>query len=847
MADTMAVTPASGPDALSRIPGNVRTEQEAAAEAQDEATRDGLEDMSVVARLNLTGLQGPDYNDETLAGLGSDVPAPRVMAPPPKVRPPQWLAPPPPPPPVDNYGPVNEVDSEADLEDEIAGNYDIRLSKLQEFIAMEQGMQKNCRSLPVTLALWLTFVMLIFHHGQALASYKAANYIEQTVQAAQTMAPIALDADATTPRRSLRLGDIHYIEDILPWTEDGLIKTLTSDGTTGHGQLAKGAQAVINFVRITQTRGVNTSLCSHLTPVLQELHGGGCHPALGAVTAYGGMNVTSKDDAFRPQGENTLVAWIEMGRLNTTISERFHMLNEGGWLDMNTQEVLIEAILLAPEAYVWSLLTVSFKLHREGLMEQTVKVQPIRGDIYSNWLNALFDLAWVVVLAALLVSAITSALHANLTGTLMRHVFDVFVWLDWSCLVAGFLLGLFFWVLVWELETFVVEVIASGNSIPAYPVFEAPQSMEIEMIIKNREFQDRLSEQLNNFRYLCETTEMHRLFSFWYSMALAGRFLRGFAGQPRIAVLIQVFSFSADFLYHYMVVGIVVFASFTLGGYVLFGEQLLGYSTFGYSINSVLGVLFGRYEYEDLHGVAPLTAAFWYWTLFVIVFLLLLSILMAAVIHRYIDVQRRLGEPGASIAQQAAEMYRVFRFRKTYEGVQKSIPYEALLAATSQDMDEREISRTGRLKVDRRLRTRNDLGKEAVDMKVDVDFLKSAGCDETTAEHLLDRITRWRNSISMANSPEHRLVVQLAQHMTHCMKHSGEVRERTLTRVNFAASSVDRMDIKHAKCCAMARRLKKVQDLPSGWTVHHDAEGRRYLRQNETGLTSWTLPKTVNS
>jgi hypothetical protein len=313
-----------------------------------------------------------------------------------------------------------------------------------------------------------------------------------------------------------------------------------------------------------------------------------------------------------------------------------------------------------------------------------------------------------------------------------------------------------------------------------------------------------------------------------------------------MAVMIRALVFAVDFFIHFMVVGFIAFMSFTLAGYILFGEQLYGWSTAGMSITSLFSVLFSRFEYNDLHSVAPITAACWFWGCYVFIVIFLMNVLLAAVVHRYSDVQRRLGEPGNGVFEQLREMLRELAFLTTYEGAQKSIPYDLLLMSLMQEdgMNERQARKAANLKLDRRLRTRKDLAKEEADPKVDVAYLQELGCDETTAEHLLERCQHWCNRIAMTADPAHHLVVEVAKHMHKASNQAEGLRERLRSQVNFAASKVDKIDLKHAKCYSVAKRVRKAQIPPVGWTVHYDAEGRRYLRHEQSGLTSWTLPKT---
>lgn len=39
-------------------------------------------------------------------------------------------------------------------------------------------------------------------------------------------------------------------------------------------------------------------------------------------------------------------------------------------------------------------------------------------------------------------------------------------------------------------------------------------------------------------------------------------------------------------------------------------------------------------------------------------------------------------------------------------------------------------------------------------------------------------------------------------------------------RVDRAAQSADRVDVKHAKCAALAKRLRRAQQIPAGTRKH---------------------------
>merc|ERR1711881_814296 len=109
-----------------------------------------------------------------------------------------------------------------------------------------------------------------------------------------------------------------------------------------------------------------------------------------------------------------------------------------------------------------------------------------------------------------------------------------------------------------------------------------------------------------------------RLIALGYNMIIVALFFRGFTGQPRIAVILQTISQVAMFMFHYLIVFVIVMANFIVSGYILFGEQLENWSTFGKATCSAVLMLFGRFDYTEFHDVEPFNAAIWFTSFFVI-------------------------------------------------------------------------------------------------------------------------------------------------------------------------------------------------------------------------------------
>ena len=293
------------------------------------------------------------------------------------------------------------------------------------------------------------------------------------------------------------------------------------------------------------------------------------------------------------------------------------------------------------------------------------------------------------------------------------------------------------------------------------------------------------------------------------------------------------------------VVFLVVCGNFALSGYILFGEQVPAWSTFGGSVITLTQVMLGEFDYDAMRNVAPVLAMIWWWSFFLSTTVVLSRVLTAAVLQLFLEVRQALGEPGIGLPRQILAVAKNLWYQRSYEGSMKSVPDDDLLNMLAQDLDPAHVKKLMQMKTDRRLCTREDLAKAEKDIKVDVEFLTKRGMDPLGAERLIERTANWALNISTTTSATNRLMLLVAKQMEYITTEADRIQRKIRTRIDRAAQSADRVDVKHAKCAALAKRLRRAQQIPAGWTAHRDENGRRYLRHEESGLTSWTLPRAL--
>lgn len=230
----------------------------------------------------------------------------------------------------------------------------VTLNRIKEVLAIEHGLREACKTLPITTASWIFFILLIFFHGEVQGNFDCANTIKDSMLAIHVPA-----VNNSVTLRELRIGTLAERYDILQWLQKGFVPAVTVPGLK-HGQLRR-TQQMLGKVRVAQTRSVPKD-CG-MNPALNAFHPDLCHPAGGEPQAFG----TTKLDyrmAFEPytigNKERLFVAWLDIGRPFATLDEQFQSMLDWNWLDDNTQDVTVEAMFLNPELNVYSKLNIFF-------------------------------------------------------------------------------------------------------------------------------------------------------------------------------------------------------------------------------------------------------------------------------------------------------------------------------------------------------------------------------------------------------------------------------------------------------------------------------------------------------
>lgn len=142
---------------------------------------------------------------------------------------------------------------------------------------------------------------------------------------------------------------------------------------------------------------------------------------------------------------------------------------------------------------------------------------------------------------------------------------------------------------------------------------------------------------------MSESKQLQSNLLFWYAVILMMRFFKSFQGQPRLAQISKTMATALTDIVHWLIIFVVIFLNFSIGGHILFGSTLREWSTLWYAINTTFKALMGDFDFSAMYDVAPLTASIWFWSFMIVTVFILLNLLMAIIFDHYMILKDKCG------------------------------------------------------------------------------------------------------------------------------------------------------------------------------------------------------------
>lgn len=436
-------------------------------------------------------------------------------------------------------------------------------------------------------------------------------------------------------------------------------------------------------------------------------------------------------------------------------AKRAETLAASDWTDDATSVLQAHVALFNPEIKAFTHISLRFVLDSGGLVEKEVEVTPLSANIYPSTWHVIVDILWLLLVAGFFFTTLQEV--SDRKGRCCRRCCgDFWLFIDWLAIWSGIALIVFFILFIQGLGLLELQLGQLGEDgasvIPDNPNMTAAARASYDDLaaITDREFEGRLANIVESLEVALLIKSYHRVCMFWYVVLILIRFFKGFAGQPRIAMIGRTMSAAGSDIAHLAIILIVLFFNFALGGLVLFGVELKRFSTINMAVRSTMAVIFGRGEFAAMYHLAPVSASIWLFCLIVSVLFLGANMLIALIVDHYSEV---VSGPGKQASQSIVEQFWVmggdwlWKTSYTYRIIHRFI-YRRSSPAMQRFMHvfEEEPKRVSQVPYDTLLevfgdKPKNDAGSSTGSpppwAPVHADILRMCGCDEETAERLI--------------------------------------------------------------------------------------------------------------
>lgn len=621
----------------------------------------------------------------------------------------------------------------------------------------------------------------------------------------------------------IQLDTIAEPDDAWLWVEHGLLPDIWSSLIAPQVGLPAmpviGRNAVIGGLRARQVRSSTVADCQ-VDAGLRTFYQPSCRSADPATDAYG----PAGDYSFSPRDaeakDGVYEALFDTERSGTDAFELAKYLRRNKWLDRSTKSFQMDALLLNAEANLYGLLNVQWTFNADGGVQQSIRVgcfQALAGEM--SFMDFLPELAWLALIGYILYQElgdlVCSARHCR-CGEYFSSWWNI---VDWVSIGLGFVLAWFYFII----SRFTISLTEDVVALP-----RAPLAANLDIAA----YRQQWSDVIDSAAYIYWLREWLGLSLFWYTSVITLRFMKGFQGQSKLALMQITLTNAFDDIIHFFITMFVMFVNFVLGGRLLFGSEVKDWTRFDRSVSASLRLMLGNLDFQEMYEVAPITATIWFWLFLISVFCVLMNLLVAIVIDHFSNIRAHVGQT-TSILTDSIRGWNDWKWRLEwrYDKIVDrdfldalSDPYadliEGLLDNIKASDEMQAASRASCLGLRLERRDREDQCAEALEGPGTEDVtameLRQMGADPTTAEHLIeecdlvnrqDRGVRYQSKLQQVRF----FVKLLRRHRQELTLHCEEIEHGALEDYDALHGSMDRLEASLDEAMQNFMYLKDLQ------------------------------------
>lgn len=562
--------------------------------------------------------------------------------------------------------------------------------------------------------------------------------------------------------KPLAWSDINSVEDAWLWVEHGLLPDIFNGQTNNPAQSRPGILArrnlLIGGLRARQLRSKEPFACD-VNSAMQQVYSPTCRspdpatdylapglagsPAQQLLEATGAYSLASGDE------EGAFDVFFEVERNRSVAQGLATQLRKAKWLNAATTQLRVEGVALNPEAGFFGLVKIIFDFRYDGVVDLILQTNSLQIITSFSVMDYIPEFIWLALIGILLLEEIMEISRACFSRTLKAYATDAWNWIDWLSILLGAAFAMLWFFIVQGSVALADKVIALPRVVPT-------DATDL------KSYRTAWTGLLDDAQGLQSMRAGHLALMFLFASIITLRFLKGFLGQQKLAMIQNSLVWAAKDVLHFMIAFVVMFVTFVVGGHVLFGVALKEWSTITNALSSTIKMLMGAFQYQAMYDYAPWSATVWFWLFLFSMVFLMLNLLTAIMVIHFGKLRRVVG-PTDMIFSDAWEGLKDFIWRSEwrwdnimmreftgatqnpYEDLIEGISEKAKISKNMEEMMQKTVLGMRLACAQEDIKSllglqhenKDHPAVEPVKEKVMQKELRTIGCDATVADHVI--------------------------------------------------------------------------------------------------------------
>lgn len=506
------------------------------------------------------------------------------------------------------------------------------------YLSKEIDSTDACASLPFTLLLVISYALLAINHDDA----PMVNAVEDSIGFDITENANFAFTGAFMGHKNI--DDVNTHADFWSWMTRGFVPLLwvqsyslaegrnwsepyVMQASEVYSRRNRGVllhyNRIILGVRLSQERdaavvdGSITGDCAF--PGLQKMYDKDC---------VGGQGYELEPETFEARATKnpTRRHWLYINDDQEFIRQQLAQMELTGWLDENTRKIELAFPVYNAEYGLHTMFICCFFFSRGGHIWKDIIPLSAFAQNWNSFRSVFYDCMWLFCIAWIMFTEameILEILREHGALGLMTEYAGFWNAVDWLSVWSGLVI----------MTMFLINMNNIGAMNNALAVLG-----EIDEEFDRTNYRRYGKEYVLALEKEIQFAYNFRMVQALYPLVIALRLFKAFGSQPRLAVVTRTLETAWVDLFHFLIIFLSVFFTYTVAGVVLFGREVSSFTTLFRAMITCFRAMFGDFDWDELREVGRLDAFLWFLPFMVLIVLILLNMLIAIVMDAYDEV-----------------------------------------------------------------------------------------------------------------------------------------------------------------------------------------------------------------